>query len=644
MNVLKTLSVIFFSFFSHDLFAEIIRASDAGYMDEFGASVAISNNVIAVGAPKDNVGYNSIDHGSAYLYTKNSLGSWTQAGTRYAKFFSGTNVLEDISPYDKFGYDVDVWGTPADGGFSIELYGSPYNDDNGSNSGSVYFKISQGINDLATSFKVNPSDGSSGDIFGFSVSLNMPGFEIVIGSPNDDDQGIDSGSVYVYESVFGDSVTFPLRSKLTANDGASIDRFGYDVDAWDDYIVVGAPNNDQRGSNAGAVYVYKRSNGLSPWVFYQKLTSNDLTSGLGVSVSISDDVIVAGAYYDDEDGESAGAAYVFHLENGVWVQKSKLLADDGLAGDNFGRSVDVFGGTIIVGSPEKNDGRGKTYIYSRSTNSDQWIKTYSIHNNNGSANDNFGKSVSVSILAIDLNGEIEFDGYAIAASIPEDDTPSYNSGSVYVLEFNDLNNNAILSGDFSALIEVSQAASGKISAADLQGIDSEFDDTSGFSVSVQPANGVASINNQNGSWLYTPNNNFVGIDNFTVAVTDLNGGITSRNISVTVDVDDDDDGILNSQDNCTNQKNLLQGDLDNDGVGDACDDDLDGDGFSNIAEDEFGGNPLDGSDADIVMAAIESFSISNNPINRAVPAMGGIGLLALGLSMLGLGAVRLKKK
>ena len=31
-------------------------------------------------------------------------------------------------------------------------------------------------------------------------------------------------------------------------------------------------------------------------------------------------------------------------------------------------------------------------------------------------------------------------------------------------------------------------------------------------------------------------------------------------------------------------------------------------------------------------------------VNKNVPAMGGIGLLALGLSMLGLGAVRLRKK
>ena len=89
-------------------------------MEEFGASVAISTNVIAVGAPKDNVGYSSIDHGTAYLFTKNSLGSWTQAGTRFAQFVSGTNVLEDISPSDNFGYDVDVLGAPTNGGFSID--------------------------------------------------------------------------------------------------------------------------------------------------------------------------------------------------------------------------------------------------------------------------------------------------------------------------------------------------------------------------------------------------------------------------------------------------------------------------------------------------------------------------------------------
>jgi len=50
---------------------------------------------------------------------------------------------------------------------------------------------------------------------------------------------------------------------------------------------------------------------------------------------------------------------------------------------------------------------------------------------------------------------------------------------------------------------------------------------------------------------------------------------------IVVDLDDDDDGILNADDNCKDVENVDQDDLDDDGIGDACDEDLDGDGYLN---------------------------------------------------------------
>jgi MYXO-CTERM domain-containing protein len=48
--------------------------------------------------------------------------------------------------------------------------------------------------------------------------------------------------------------------------------------------------------------------------------------------------------------------------------------------------------------------------------------------------------------------------------------------------------------------------------------------------------------------------------------------------------DDDDDGISNEYDNCPMTPNETQGDLDNDGTGNACDSDIDGDGIPNNAD------------------------------------------------------------
>ena len=93
-------------------------------------------------------------------------------------------------------------------------------------------------------------------------------------------------------------------------------------------------------------------------------------------------------------------------------------------------------------------------------------------------------------------------------------------------------------------------------------------------------------------------------------------------------------------DNCLNIENPNQADLDGDSQGDTCDIDIDGDFIRNSIEIASSMDPNDPSDGDQAeLSALEALGINNQ-----VPAMGGIGLLALGLSMLGLGAVRLRKK
>ena len=106
----------------------------------------------------------------------------------------------------------------------------------------------------------------------------------------------------------------------------------------------------------------------------------------------------------------------------------------------------------------------------------------------------------------------------------------------------------------------------------------------------------------------------------------------------------DGGGVANHLDNFPNIANGAnedgQANLDGDTLGDMCDEDIDGDGILNSIETAAGMNPNDPSDGDQAeLSALEALGI-----NKQVPAMGGKGLLALRLSMLGLGAVRLRKK
>ena len=94
------------------------------------------------------------------------------------------------------------------------------------------------------------------------------------------------------------------------------------------------------------------------------------------------------------------------------------------------------------------------------------------------------------------------------------------------------------------------------------------------------------------------------------------------------------------QDNCPIISNIDQSNLDEDSDGDACDIDIDGDNDINTIEIAYGTDPNDPSDGgEAEIRALEASLLEE----VEVPAMGGIGLLALGLSILGLGAVRLKK-
>ena len=95
------------------------------------------------------------------------------------------------------------------------------------------------------------------------------------------------------------------------------------------------------------------------------------------------------------------------------------------------------------------------------------------------------------------------------------------------------------------------------------------------------------------------------------------------------------------QDNCPIVSNADQADLDGDTQGDACDRDIDGDGVFNTIENAFGTDPFDPSDGgEAELKALEASLLDE----VVVPAMGWFGLLALGLSMLGVGVLRSSDK
>jgi hypothetical protein len=263
--------------------------------------------------------------------------------------------------------------------------------------------------------KITADDAAAGDRFGNSISIS--GDYAVIGAQGDDDNGDYSGSAYIF---FRDGGEWTQQAKLTADDAAPNDYFGFSVCINGDYAVVGALGNDDDGDNSGSAYIFIRD--VEEWTQQVKLTANDANGGdsFGYSVSMSGEYAIIGAHYDDDDGGNSGSAYIFIRDVEEWTQQVKLTADDASVGDLFGKSVCINGDQAVIGAyGNRDDGNysGSAYIFNRS--GDDWTQQAKLTADDAGADDRFGFSVS-----------IDGDYSAIGADGNDDDGD--NSGSAYI--------------------------------------------------------------------------------------------------------------------------------------------------------------------------------------------------------------------
>jgi uncharacterized protein (TIGR03437 family) len=243
--------------------------------------------------------------------------------------------------------------------------------------------------------KLTADDGAASDGFGFSLAIS--GDTVVVGARWDDTgEKMNQGSAYVFVRSGG---VWTQRQKLTADDGAAGD-FGFSMAVSGDTVVVGA-SIDTIGANSdqGSAHVFVRSGTV--WTKQQKLTADDGPAGdqLGSSVAISGDTIVVGAPLGDiGDKFDQGSAYVFVRSGTVWTKQQKLTADDGEARDIFGISVALSGNTVVIGANVDKIGenivQGSAYVFVRIGAT--WMKQQKLTADDGEVGDQLGSSVAIS--------------------------------------------------------------------------------------------------------------------------------------------------------------------------------------------------------------------------------------------------------
>jgi len=281
---------------------------DGATEDYFGSSVAISGDKAIVGAyGDDDKGPSS---GSAYIFQEMSPGTWQQVAKLMAS---------DGATMDYFGYSLAIDGDTA-------LVGARYDDDKGNSSGSVYIFKEVGSGTWQQVTKLTASDGAAVDMFGESVAIS--GDRAIVGARGDDDKGYEAGSAYIFQEV--GSGTWQQVVKLMAPDGSAGDYFGKSVAISGNRVMVGAYGDDDLGLNSGSVYVFEE---VSPGTWQQvvKLMAADgaKENYFGSSVAISGGRVIVGAYGDDDKGSYSGSAYIFQYKDLIPYAESMTLSPDG---------------------------------------------------------------------------------------------------------------------------------------------------------------------------------------------------------------------------------------------------------------------------------------------------------------------------
>lgn len=295
----------------------------------------------------------------------------------------------DNQPNDQFGYGLAFSGNTV-------VVGVPKSDDFGTDSGAgyVFVRQSPGVW-VQQGPKILPADGRPGQWFGFSVALS--GDTAVFTAPFDNDGGFAAGAAYVF--VRNGNV-WSQQAKLRPADNVSGDVFGISGAIHIDRVVIGAHGADdtQNGYESGAAYSFTRSAGV--WTQEQKLVAPDGEENelFGATVAVSAAAIGVGAVYDDDLGFHSGSMYMYGLNGPTWVQKQKLLAPNGAAGDLFSYWAAISSDKMIVSAALYDDGvpnsdYGAAFVYINIA--DSWVLEQKLVANDRKPGDWFGSHVAI---------------------------------------------------------------------------------------------------------------------------------------------------------------------------------------------------------------------------------------------------------
>ena len=283
----------------------------------------------------------------------------------------------------------DRFGTKVYIHGDLAAISSTKNDDQGDDSGSVYLFERQQDGSWNEVAIIIPEDISTNDRFGSSIS--MDGDRMIIGAQYAMNNGSRCGCTYIYERQADG--TWQQQAKMVPWDGEGQDNFGSGVCLQGDMALVSNPRDDE---NRGSIRIHERqADGTWPETGRLDLTNGESGQFFGQSFSFSGNALVVGV--GGINDFTGGAFYYVRQANGDWILEEEFMALDGNPGDQFGTSVDLYAGKAVVGafkdSDEANFG-GSAYVF-ECIPGGGWAQTAKLTAPAAASEDYFGRCVSI---------------------------------------------------------------------------------------------------------------------------------------------------------------------------------------------------------------------------------------------------------
>jgi len=430
---------------------------DGDTFDVYGRSLAISDPWFLVGAAGHDEAGEYANSGAVYVYLRQGEQTWTFRQQLFAPdAFGGEN----------FGWSLDTNGAHL-------VVGAPHDsapcggNDCDSGSAYVFYLVDQNTPDpmddiwLAQA-KLEATVPLEDHSFGFNSAIH--GDWIIVGAPIDSCL-LGSGSAYIYHRDDGGTPNdptddaWPLHAELTSPGLAEYadDHFGWDVDIWENRVVVGAPGRcpSREEEFTGLAYAFRRDDPGTPgdvtddtWVLESTLApvSPQINQHFGIGVSIRDDLIAVGAYGDSSFDFVAGSVTVFRLNDGgtpvdqsddSWDFENQLYDDLVGAFAHMGYDVEISGNRIMAGASGHipgqfgTEGGGFTFRYAGGAWHAEQRLLYSVHDSDNEVCEN-----------------LDIDGEWVMCGNDRDDTAAVDCGAAYIFRIqNDCNGDCVSDED-----------------------------------------------------------------------------------------------------------------------------------------------------------------------------------------------------